>query len=56
MCEFFAAAQAMIRPLVPAGVNDEELAARYKDFIVRLVLDGLRTSVEPWSARPVNAS
>lgn len=56
MCEFFAAAQAMIRPLVPAGVNDAELAARYKDFIVRLVLDGLRTSVEPWAARPASAS
>ncbi len=52
MCEFFAAAQVMIRPLVPEGVDDEELAARYKDFIVRLVLDGLRTRVEPWSARP----
>lgn len=56
MCEFFAAAQAMIRPLVPAGVDDEELAARYKDFIGRLVLDGLRSSVEPWAARPVSAS
>jgi AcrR family transcriptional regulator len=56
MCEFFAAAQAMIRPLVPTDVNDEELAARYKDFIVRLVLDGLRSSVEPWAARPATAS
>jgi AcrR family transcriptional regulator len=56
MCEFFAAAQAMIRPLVPAGVDDEELAARYKNFIERLVLDGLRSSVEPWSAKTVSAS
>jgi AcrR family transcriptional regulator len=56
MCEFFAAAQAMIRPLVPAGVDDEELAARYKNFIERLVLDGLRSSVEPWSAKIVSVS
>ncbi|HXC59977.1 MAG TPA: TetR/AcrR family transcriptional regulator [Steroidobacteraceae bacterium] len=56
MCEFFAAAQAMIRPLVPADVDDEELAARYKDFIGRLVLDGLRSSVEPWAARTASAS
>jgi hypothetical protein len=54
MCEFFAAAHVMIRPLVPDGVDDEELAARYKDFIVRLVLDGLRARVEPWSARPAS--
>jgi len=56
MCEFFAAAQAMIRPLVPAEVDDAELAARYKDFIERLVLDGLRASVEPWATRPASAS
>jgi AcrR family transcriptional regulator len=56
MCEFFAAAQAMIRPLVPADVDDAELAARYKDFIERLVLDGLRASVEPWATRPASAS
>jgi AcrR family transcriptional regulator len=51
MCEFFAAAQAMIRPLVPAGMDAGELAERYKDFIVDLVLDGLRSRVEPWSAK-----
>jgi AcrR family transcriptional regulator len=52
LCEFFAAAQAMIRPLAPEGMDPEELAARYKKFIVRLVLDGLRSSVEPWSTKP----
>ncbi|MBK7116808.1 MAG: TetR family transcriptional regulator [Proteobacteria bacterium] len=54
MCEFFAAAQTMIAPLVPEGMDSKELAERYKDFIVRLVLDGLRTRVEPWAA-PVRA-
>lgn len=51
MCEFFAAAQAMIMPLVPEGISAEELAERYKDFIVRMVLDGLRSRVEPWSVK-----
>jgi AcrR family transcriptional regulator len=51
MCEFFAAAQAMIMPLVPEGMDAAELAERYKDFIVRLVLDGMRSQVEPWSVK-----
>jgi AcrR family transcriptional regulator len=51
MCEFFAAAQAMIMPLVPEGISAEELAERYKDFIVRLVLDGMRSRVDPWSVK-----
>jgi TetR/AcrR family transcriptional regulator len=55
MCEFFAAAQGMIQPLAPEGMTPEELAAQYKDFIGRLVLDGLRSQVEPWSPRPANA-
>lgn len=50
LCEFFAAAQAMILPLAPAGLDREQLAERYKQFIVRLVLDGMRSRVEPWSA------
>lgn len=41
MCDFFVSAQAMIRPLAP-GVPPSELAARYKEFMVKLVLDGLR--------------
>jgi TetR/AcrR family transcriptional regulator len=41
MCEFFASSQAMIRPLAP-GVPPAELAARYTDFMIDLVLDGLR--------------
>jgi TetR/AcrR family transcriptional regulator len=55
LCEFFAAAQSMIRPLAPEGMDPEELAARYKKFIVRLVLDGLRANVEPWSTRPASS-
>lgn len=51
MCEFFASAQAMIMPLVPAGIDANRLAGLYKDFIVRLVLDGMRSQVEPWSTR-----
>jgi AcrR family transcriptional regulator len=56
MCEFFAAAQAMIMPLVPDGMKADELAERYKDFIVRLVLDGMRSQVEPWSVKAPAAS
>jgi AcrR family transcriptional regulator len=56
MCEFFAAAQAMIKPLAPEGMDAGELAERYKDFIEHLVLDGLRTRVEPWSGKPPSAS
>jgi hypothetical protein len=52
LCEFFAASQAMILPLAPAGMDAQELAERYKQFIVRLVLDGMRARVEPWSSRP----
>lgn len=55
MCEFFAAAQPMITPLLPAGLGAKALTGRYKDFIVRLVLDGLRSRVEPWSPRRQNA-
>jgi hypothetical protein len=56
MCEFFAAAQSMIMPLVPQGMTAKELAERYKDFIVRLVLDGIRSKIEPWSAKGSTAT
>jgi len=56
MCEFFAAAQTMILPLAPEGVSAEELTERYKDFIVNLVLDGLRSRVEPWSVKAPGAA
>jgi hypothetical protein len=56
MCEFFAAAQAMIMPLVPDGMSADALADRYKEFISRLVLDGLRSRVEPWSVKASGAS
>jgi hypothetical protein len=47
MCEFFAAAQAMILPLAPKQIDAKELAHRYELFIRKLVLDGLRSRVEP---------
>jgi TetR/AcrR family transcriptional regulator len=42
MSEFFVAAQPMILPLLPGKPDAAELAERYKDFIVNLVLDGLK--------------
>jgi len=42
MCEFFAAAQAMILPLAPKNMSPADVAARYQDFIQSLVLDGIR--------------
>jgi TetR/AcrR family transcriptional regulator len=46
MCEFFAAAQAMILPLAPKELDATELAQRYETFISKLVLDGLRSRME----------
>ena len=46
LCEFFAAAQAMILPLAPKHLNAAELAHQYEIFIRKLVLDGLRSRVE----------
>jgi AcrR family transcriptional regulator len=46
LCEFFAAAQAMILPLAPKHLDATELADRYKAFIRKLVLDGMRSRVE----------
>jgi TetR/AcrR family transcriptional regulator len=42
MAEFFVAAQPMILPLLPAKTSPEELAERYKAFVVRMVLNGLK--------------
>lgn len=53
MCEFFAAAQAMILPLAPKHLDPSEIARRYETFIRRLVLDGLRSRVE--AARSLKA-
>ena len=50
LCEFFAAAQAMILPLAPKHLDAEELARRYETFIRKLVLDGLRSRLDA----PVN--
>ena len=46
LCEFFAAAQAVILPLAPAGMPADELARRYRKFIMRLTLDGLRSRIQ----------
>jgi AcrR family transcriptional regulator len=42
MAEFFATAQPMILPLLPAGTRPGDLAERYKEFIAKMVLDGLK--------------
>jgi AcrR family transcriptional regulator len=42
MSEFFVAAQSMIVPLLPQKTSPDELAERYKKFLVKMVLDGLR--------------
>jgi AcrR family transcriptional regulator len=46
LCEFFAAAQAMILPLAPKQMDATELARRYRTFISGLVLDGLRSRLK----------
>ena len=45
LCEFFAAAQAMILPLAPKHLDAKNLARRYDKFIQGLVLDGIRSRV-----------
>jgi AcrR family transcriptional regulator len=42
MADFFASAQSMIVPLLPKKLSADELAERYKNFIVEMVLNGLR--------------
>jgi AcrR family transcriptional regulator len=46
LCEFFAAAQAMILPMAPKHLDATQLAQRYETFICKLVLDGLRSRVD----------
>ncbi len=46
LCEFYAAAQSMILPLAPARMGKEQLAEKYKEFIVSLMLDGLRSRID----------
>lgn len=42
MADFFVSAQSMIVPLLPQKLSADELAERYKSFIVELALNGLR--------------
>ena len=42
MAEFFASAQPMILPLLPGKMSPEALAERYKEFVVGMVLNGLK--------------
>jgi len=42
VCEFFTAAQSVILPLTEPGTDPEHLAERYQDFVVDLLLNGLR--------------
>jgi len=46
LCEFFAAAQPMILPVAPKHLDAAQLARRYKEFICKLVLDGVRSRVD----------
>jgi TetR/AcrR family transcriptional regulator len=41
MCEFFTAAQSIVRPLAGEGVDPKELSDRYGEFVVNLLLNGL---------------
>lgn len=41
--DFFVLAQPLIRNLVPQDTDMEALAVRFREFVVRLLLDGLRT-------------
>lgn len=40
--DFFASAEPLVRELVPAGTDMDQLAAGFREFLVKLVLDGLR--------------
>jgi AcrR family transcriptional regulator len=51
MCEFFAAAQAMILPLAPKNLDATQVAAQYQDFMQSLVLDGIRKHLRPTDGR-----
>jgi AcrR family transcriptional regulator len=51
LCEFFAAAQAVILPLAPKDMSPAELATRYEKFIHDLVLDGVRKRLKSADAR-----
>jgi TetR/AcrR family transcriptional regulator len=42
LCDVFASAGRIMRGLLPAGTDEDAFARRYEDFIVELVLDGLR--------------
>jgi TetR/AcrR family transcriptional regulator len=42
MSEFFFAAQPMIQPLLSKKTSTHALAERYKEFVVRMVLNGLK--------------
>jgi hypothetical protein len=46
LCEFFAAAQAMILPLAPKHFDAKSLTEAYGKFIRHLILDGVRSRVE----------
>jgi hypothetical protein len=46
LCEFFAAAQAMILPLKPKQLDAAKLMQHYEMFIRNLILDGVRSRIE----------
>lgn len=40
--DFFSSAEPLIRELLPVGTDMEELTKRFQEFLIKLVLDGLR--------------
>jgi len=42
--DFFATAEPMIRELVPSNTNMDKLAAGFQEFLVKIVIDGLRAT------------
>lgn len=40
--DFFVAGAPLVELLVPPGTDKDELAKRYEDFVVRLIVDGVR--------------
>lgn len=55
--DFFASAEPLIRELVPGNTNMEIFATRFQEFLVRMVIDGLRkTEIESADVDPDRVS
>jgi hypothetical protein len=47
MCEFFVAGTPILRLALGKDVEPRTMSARYQDFILELLLNGLRSRAEP---------